>query len=298
MPEEVEILRLAGQQIKAILTGCLPISDQHVRRLFKQRDRAGRRLFREVDLRSAHQEFAQCHRLRGQLQVQNEAATDEGRGQGSLLVRGDHDQGKGVLSLDRLLSPERGELPSTQRLEQSIRDVGLRLVDLVDQHRRGHCEGPFPRTAREPPIGSDWPDRRLRSSRQSPPQGSGTDELLNGEPVLQMHRLFLTLLGVVLVRSAPRECSSDLRLGESGHGIELPEQVVRLGAKSTTLETRGRSSDHGRGRRESRAPPTPGSPLRTEQGSAVRRRAPWIASQLFLPQFGADRSAGPSRAAS
>ena len=84
-----------------------PVGDQQVRRFFKHCDRARRlSLIGEMNLRPPHQEITQRLRLCRQLQVQDEAAADEGRRQAALIVRGDDNQRKAVPSLDRLFSPE------------------------------------------------------------------------------------------------------------------------------------------------------------------------------------------------
>ena len=171
-----------------MLDGSRPVGDQQIRRLFKQLDRAGGGLVGEVNLRAPDQERAKRHRLVGQLQAQDQAATDEGRRQRSLLVRGDDNQRKAVPSLDRLFAPETCELSSAERLEQSVRDVGFRLVNLVDQHDTAI-----------PGVRSCWRLQDLRSGPaglfgrpvpvESPPKGSGTDELLDGKAVFQKRRM-------------------------------------------------------------------------------------------------------------
>src|SRR5512135_2395124 len=133
--EQVEILRLARPRLDELLPGGRSIPNEHHGGGMKKTIvLAGLRMAGEMNPRTGLQKVDELVIIIGQLQPQDETPPHERVRQHAFLVRGNDDQRRLARDLDRSSRSQRSELARAEGLQQSVGDVGVRLVDFVDQY--------------------------------------------------------------------------------------------------------------------------------------------------------------------
>ena len=75
----------------------------------------------------------ECLVITWQGQMQHQAAAQKGIGQDPLLIGGQHNQGRDAADGDRLVVPKGHKLPGPEGFQQSIGDIALGFINLVDE---------------------------------------------------------------------------------------------------------------------------------------------------------------------